>query len=74
MTMSLPELEIQLLSLAPAERAHLLERLIESFDKDAGVESAWVSEALRREFDVKSGKSKMLSGDEALARIRASLA
>lgn len=74
MTMSLPELEIQLLSLAPAERAHLLERLIESFDKDAGVESAWVSEALSREFDVKSGKSKMLSGDEALARIRASLA
>ena len=74
MTMSLPELEIQLLSLAPAERAHLLERLIESFDKDAGVESAWVSEALRREFDVKSGKSKMLSGDEALARIRTSLA
>jgi len=74
MTLSLPELEIQLLRLGPAERAHLLERLIESFDKDAGVERSWVGEALRRESDVKAGKSRMVSGDEALARIRASLA
>lgn len=67
------ELEAQVLSLGAAERAHLLERLIESFEPDTSIEKAWVSEALKREADVKAGRSKMVAGPEALAHIRAKL-
>lgn len=73
MTTPIHELEAQVLSLGAAERAHLLERLIESFEPDTSTEKAWVAEALRREADVKAGGSKMVSGPAALKRIRASL-
>ena len=39
------DLEVEVLSLGPAERAHLLERLIESFEPSSKVQDAWVSEA-----------------------------
>ena len=70
----LHELEAQVLSLAPQDRAHLLERLIWSFEPDTEQERAWVAEALRREADVKEGRSKMVAGSEALARARARIA
>ena len=70
----LHELEAEVLSLGAAERARLLERLIESFEPDTNVERAWITEALRREADVRAGKSKMVSGPEALQRIRARIA
>ena len=71
MTTPLHELEAQVLSLGAAERARLLERLIESFEPGTKAEKLWVSEALRREADVKAGRSKMVSGTEALERVRA---
>jgi putative addiction module component (TIGR02574 family) len=71
MTTPLHELEVQVLSLGAADRAQLLERLIESFEPDTKAERAWVSEALRREADVKAGRTKMVPGAEALHRIRA---
>lgn len=71
MTTPLHELEAQVLSLGAAERAQLLERLIESFEPDTKAEKAWISEALRREADVKAGRSKMIPGAEALERVRA---
>lgn len=74
MAAPLHELEAQVLSLAPQDRAHLLERLIESFEPDSEVERAWVEEALRREADVKAGRSRMIPGEEALARARARIA
>jgi putative addiction module component (TIGR02574 family) len=74
MSTPIHELEAEVLSLDAAARARLLERLIESFEPDSKVEEAWVAEALRREADVKAGRSKMISGPEALARIRARLA
>ena len=70
MTTALHELEAQVLSLGAADRAQLLERLIESFEPDTNAEKAWVSEALRREADVKAGRTKMVSGAEALQRVR----
>ncbi len=70
----LHDLEAQVLSLAPQDRAHLLERLIWSFEPDTELERAWVAEALRREADVKEGRSKMIAGPEALERARASIA
>jgi putative addiction module component (TIGR02574 family) len=73
MPTSMHELEAHVLSLSAEDRAHLLERLIESFEPDSNVERAWIAEALRREADVKAGVSAMVSGREALQRIRARL-
>jgi putative addiction module component (TIGR02574 family) len=71
MNTPLHELEAQVLSLGAAERARLLERLIESFEPDTKAQRAWVCEALRREADVKAGRSEMVPGSEALERVRA---
>ena len=67
------ELEAQVLSLSAADRARLLELLIESFDQDAKLEEEWMDEALRREAEAQAGKATLVSGAEALARIRAQL-
>lgn len=67
------ELEAEVLSLAAPDRARLLERLIESFDRDSKIDEAWLDEALRREQEVLAGKVAMVSGPEAVARIRAQL-
>jgi Putative addiction module component len=69
----LHELEAHVLSLAAEDRARLLERLIESFEPDSHSEKVWIAEALRREADAKAGVSTMVSGPEALRRIRARL-
>ena len=67
------ELEAEVLRLAAPDRARILERLIESFDHDTKINEAWLDEALRREEEVVSGKVAMVSGREAVARIRAQL-
>lgn len=67
------ELEAEVLSLAAADRARILERLIESFDRDARIDEAWLDEALRREAEVLSDKVAMVPGHEAVERIRARL-
>lgn len=74
MNIPLHELEAQVLNLGEADRARLLERLIESFEPDTNGERSWIKEALRREAEVKAGRSKMVPGSEALERIRARLA
>ena len=57
------------------ERAHfLLEKLIESFEPATEIETAWVAEALRRRKDVQSGKVTLVSGDEAVSRLKDQLA
>jgi putative addiction module component (TIGR02574 family) len=68
------ELEAQVLNLAPADRAHLLERLIDSFEPENKVRDAWLAEAERRHEEIKSGKVSSVPGAEALARIRARIA
>lgn len=74
MPIPLHELEAEVLALAAEDRARLLERLIESFEPDTNVERVWVAEALRREADVKAGRSKLVPGAEALRRVRARIA
>jgi putative addiction module component (TIGR02574 family) len=74
MTVTMMELEAQVLNLAPADRAHLLERLIDSFEPEGKVRDAWIVEAQRRHEEVKSGTASMVPGQEALARIRARIA
>lgn len=74
MPATVQELEAEVLSLSASDRARLLERLIDSFEADSATEAAWVAEALRRESEVSSGKVKLISGEEAVARIRQKLA
>ena len=73
MSTSLEVLEAEALQLAPADRSHLLERLIASLDSDPEVEAAWEREADRREAELESGSTKTVPGREAIARLRARL-
>lgn len=65
------ELECAVLELDGPDRARILERLIQSFDGNPELDSAWADEAQRREHDVLEGKTSMVSGKDALARLRA---
>jgi putative addiction module component (TIGR02574 family) len=70
---SLEILESEVLQLPPADRSHLLERLIASLDSDPEVEAAWDREADRREAELDAGTVTAVPGDEAIARLRARL-
>ncbi len=74
MNTSLEVLEAEVLKLAPADRSHLLERLIASLDVDAEVEDAWELEADRREASLGSGAVVEVPGNEAMNRLRSRLA
>lgn len=73
--MSIPveDLEAQALRLPPEDRARLVERLIASFEPKSPAQAAWTQLAHRRREDVRSGRTRMVPGDEALARVRARL-
>ncbi len=67
-------LEAEALKLAPADRSHLLGRLIASLDLDPEVEETWALEADRREAELESGTTVAVPGQEAIARLRTRLA
>lgn len=71
--MSLPVeiLEAEVLQLPPADRAHLVERLIASLDTDPAVEEAWAVEVERRLIEIESGKVSLVSGSEVLTKLKA---
>jgi hypothetical protein len=71
MATAIETLEAELLKLAPAERARLLDRLVASLDRDAEVEAAWDEVADRREADLASGKIAVVSIESTLARLEA---
>lgn len=68
------DLEAEILSLPPEDRARLLERLIASFEPQSRAQRAWLELAQRRQAEVRSGKVAMVPGDDALARVRSRLA
>jgi Putative addiction module component len=68
------DLEAEVLSLPPEDRARLLERLIASFEPKSSAQRAWLEVALQRQAEVKAGKVAMVPGDEALTRVRARIA
>ncbi len=68
------DLEAEVLSLPPEDRARLLERLIASFEPQSPAQRAWLELALSRQAEAKSGKVAMVPGDEALSRARNRLA
>lgn len=67
----LEALVAEVLRLSPADRLHLLERLIASLDSDPETEEAWIREADRREGELESGSVVGVPGMEAIAQLRA---
>ena len=67
------DLEAEVLSLPPEDRARLLERLIASFEPQSAAQRAWLELAKQRQAEARSGAVAMVPGDQALARVRARL-
>jgi hypothetical protein len=67
------DLEAEVLSLPPEDRARLLERLIASFEPQSEAQRAWLELAKQRQAEATSGAVAMVPGDQALARVRARL-
>ena len=73
MSLLVDDIAAQALSLPPEDRAKLVERLIASFEPKSPAQAAWFQLASARRDDVRAGKSRMVPGEEALARVRARL-
>lgn len=71
MSTHLEILEAEALKLGPADRSHLLERLIASLDADPEVEAAWEQEVGRREAQSASSAVAEVFGAESMRRLRA---
>ena len=71
MSRSLEALQAEVLRLAPADRAKLLDRLIASLDVDVQVEAAWDAVADQREQELVSGELESVPVDIAIARLEA---
>lgn len=71
--MKLLDLETEALKLAPAERAHLAEKLLESLEMLSDEESArlWVEEAVRRDAELDADPSKGRSASDVFRDARA---
>lgn len=57
------------LALSTRERGMLIDRLVESLDDgppDEGVEEAWAAEIKRRVDEIRSGKVKLIPGEQVL--------
>lgn len=71
MASTIEALEAEALQLSAPERARLVERLITSLDADPAIEEAWAAEVERRNAELESGAVALISGPEALARLKA---
>jgi putative addiction module component (TIGR02574 family) len=75
MSVELDRLKEQAAKLSDAERAELALSLIESLeappiDSPEDVERAWDAEIQRRIGEIERGEARLISGDEAFARLR----
>jgi len=73
MPLPIDVLEAEALSLPPADRSRLVDRLLASLGHDPEWEQAWSEEADRREARIADGQAQWVSGPEAVARARAAL-
>ena len=71
MNSTVETLEAEALRLSNEERARLVERLIASLDTDSDTEDAWAAEVERRNAEIESGAVSLISGPEALDRLKA---
>lgn len=76
MNFTVEQIAEEALSLPSEARALLADRLVESLDplEDGYIRQLWVAEARTRRDEVRSGVIKTISGNEALARVRESVA
>lgn len=76
MSFTVEQIAEEALSLPSEARALLADRLAESLDplEDGYIRQLWVAEARTRRDEVRSGTVKTISGHEALARVRKSVA
>jgi hypothetical protein len=73
MTVPIEVLAQQVLQLPASERARLLDQVIGSLDDDRERDARWNDLAARRDAEADADPSVLVSGPEAIARIRASL-
>lgn len=73
MPMQLDALETEVLKLSPAERSHLLDRLVASLETDSEIADAWALEAERRDAEIDADQVALVPGAEVLARLGAQL-
>jgi putative addiction module component (TIGR02574 family) len=76
MTPQVSELLEKALTLSTQERGLLIDRLVETLDNEPaeeGVEAAWSEEIKRRVDDIRSGRVKMIPGEQVLGRLKARL-
>ena len=71
MSRTLESLKAEVMSLAPAERARLLDQLIASLDRDAETEAAWDELALKRDGEIEGGSVKGAPIEDVVARLEA---
>jgi hypothetical protein len=63
----------QVLQLPAADRARLLDQVIGSLDADRARDARWNALAARRDAEADTDPTSLVSGPEAVARVRASL-
>jgi putative addiction module component (TIGR02574 family) len=76
MTREVSEVLEKALALSTQDRGLVIDRLIASLDEgpaEEGVEEAWADEIKRRVDEIRSGKVKMIPGEEVLRRLAARL-
>jgi len=71
MPRTLESLKAEVMSLAPADRARLLDQLIASLDRDAETENAWDELAVKREAEMGSGSIQGAPLADVVARLEA---
>jgi putative addiction module component (TIGR02574 family) len=72
MTPQVSEVLAKALTLSTQERGLLIDHLIESLDEgpaEEGVEQAWDEEIKRRVDEIRSGKVKMIPGEQVLREL-----
>lgn len=70
MSPSVESVEAEALTLSPAERGRLVERLILSLDAEPEAENAWAAEVERRHAEIESGAVALLPGAATLTRLK----
>jgi hypothetical protein len=75
MATTIEQLAAQAMSLPSEARARLADLLVESLEGDdlGQTEQLWLTEAKRRRDEVRTGRIKTISGDEALREVRDTL-
>jgi len=74
MSSTVEQVAEEALSLSGADRALLVDRLVESLDPadNNELKAAWAKETLRRRDEVRSGAVKTISAEEVFRRVRES--